>query len=271
MSERLGGVRGLRSGDGSKGPSRFLSRWRHSAGVVGTDRAGKFGGEILGKAWRGATPSGLHGRRYQRSYRRAERIWNSHDRREPTFRGSPHEHCVPPSKEHTQGFSRSCVNRRLLEFYGLFTRKGVIRRLECWGVSLHHLDASSLGSQARLLAQGRNMLAQKFSIEDEFPPVAYDRWRDAAEAMLKGASFEQKLVTHTYEGIDLQPLYTRQDALGDDAFGFPGLAPYVRGSSPLGAVAGGLGHSSGTRASQTSRFLIEPSLTICRAASLQSY
>lgn len=85
----------------------------------------------------------------------------------------------------------------------------------------------------------RNMLAQKFSIKDEFPPVDYGRWRAAAEATLKGASFDQKLVTHTYEGIDLQPLYTRRDALGDDAFGFPGLAPFVRGGTPLGAVKTG--------------------------------
>ncbi len=83
------------------------------------------------------------------------------------------------------------------------------------------------------------MLAQKFSIKDEFPPVDYERWRDAAEAMLKGAAFEQKLVTHTYEGIDLQPIYTQQDATGDDAEGFPGLAPFVRGSTPLGAVTTG--------------------------------
>src|SRR5262249_52855247 len=54
------------------------------------------------------------------------------------------------------------------------------------------------------------------------------------------ASFEQKLVTHTYEGIDVQPVYTRHDWPGeDDPAGFPGLPPFVRGTRPLGAVATG--------------------------------
>ena len=84
------------------------------------------------------------------------------------------------------------------------------------------------------------MLAPKFTIRDDFPPVSYVDWRAAAESTLNGASFEQKLVTHTYEGFDLQPIYTRSDQPGrDDASGFPGLPPFVRGSRPLGAVLTG--------------------------------
>ena len=56
------------------------------------------------------------------------------------------------------------------------------------------------------------MLAPQFNLRDDFPPVNYDEWRALAEADLEGASFEQKLVTHTYEGIDLQPVYTRETA-----------------------------------------------------------
>ena len=37
------------------------------------------------------------------------------------------------------------------------------------------------------------------------------RWRGAVEAELKGESFEKKLLTKTYEGITLRPLYTRAD------------------------------------------------------------
>ena len=55
------------------------------------------------------------------------------------------------------------------------------------------------------------MLAPKFTIADDFPPVSYEQWREMAEASLKGSSFERKLVTHTYEGIDVQPIYTRRD------------------------------------------------------------
>jgi methylmalonyl-CoA mutase len=86
----------------------------------------------------------------------------------------------------------------------------------------------------------RTMLAPEFSLEDDFPPAAYDEWRTLAVADLQGASFEQKLVTHTYEGIDIQPVYTRRDRPGDgDPNGFPGLAPFVRGAQPLGAALTG--------------------------------
>lgn len=81
------------------------------------------------------------------------------------------------------------------------------------------------------------MLDPEFSIRDDFPPVEYEAWRALAEEDLKGAPFDHKLVTHTYEGIDIHPLYTRRDQPPTpDASGFPGLPPFVRGSQPLGAV-----------------------------------
>jgi methylmalonyl-CoA mutase len=84
------------------------------------------------------------------------------------------------------------------------------------------------------------MVDQTFSIQEDFPPVPYDQWRELAEASLKGAPFEKKLVTHTYEGIDLQPLYTRAVRAGeDDATGFPGISPFVRGSTLLGSSSTG--------------------------------
>jgi methylmalonyl-CoA mutase len=84
------------------------------------------------------------------------------------------------------------------------------------------------------------MLDQEFNLGDDFPPIRYDEWRALAEADLGGASFDQKLVTHTYEGIDIQPVYTRRDWPGEtDPVGFPGLPPFVRGARPLGAVQTG--------------------------------
>lgn len=81
------------------------------------------------------------------------------------------------------------------------------------------------------------MLAPEFALGDDFPPISYDAWRSLAEADLEGASFEQKLVTHTYEGIDVQPVYTRRDWPGEsDPAGFPGLSPFTRGTRPLGAA-----------------------------------
>jgi methylmalonyl-CoA mutase len=84
------------------------------------------------------------------------------------------------------------------------------------------------------------MLAPEFTIRDDFPPVDYAEWRKLAEADLEGASFEQKLVTHIYEGIDVQPVYSRRDRAGKgDPNGLPGLPPFVRGARPLGAVPTG--------------------------------
>ncbi len=83
-------------------------------------------------------------------------------------------------------------------------------------------------------------LTDNFSIKDDFPPVDYDDWRSLVEEALQGAPFERKLVTHTYEGIDVQPLYCRRDAIdGEDPYGFPGSPPFVRGTQPLGAVIAG--------------------------------
>ena len=44
--------------------------------------------------------------------------------------------------------------------------------------------------------------------------AAYTRWKKTVETELKGAPFDKKLVTRTFEGIALQPLYTRADAAG---------------------------------------------------------
>jgi methylmalonyl-CoA mutase len=84
------------------------------------------------------------------------------------------------------------------------------------------------------------MLASEFTIRDVFPPTSYDEWRAIVEADLNGAPFEKKLVTRTYEGIDIQPLYVRKDFRGErDPNGFPGLPPFVRGSRALGSVMRG--------------------------------
>ncbi|MFW6086615.1 MAG: methylmalonyl-CoA mutase family protein [Myxococcota bacterium] len=65
-------------------------------------------------------------------------------------------------------------------------------------------------------------------ITDDFPPATKQTWREKAEKDLRGTPLE-KLVTHTIEGLDIDPLYTRDDAVAPDARGFPGMAPFVRG------------------------------------------
>jgi methylmalonyl-CoA mutase len=72
---------------------------------------------------------------------------------------------------------------------------------------------------------------------EEFPWPSYEEWRQIVEQQLKGVPFEQKLITRTYEGIDLHPLY-RQEDKGDwpHLNSLPGFAPYVRSGSALGNV-----------------------------------
>ncbi len=82
------------------------------------------------------------------------------------------------------------------------------------------------------------MLPATFSLKDDFPPASYEQWCAQVEDDLKGAAFD-KLITRSYEGIDVQPLYTRDHVGQRDDLGLPGSPPFVRSSSPLGAVATG--------------------------------
>ncbi|MGO4888525.1 methylmalonyl-CoA mutase family protein [Anaerobacillus sp. MEB173] len=68
----------------------------------------------------------------------------------------------------------------------------------------------------------------------EFPIPSYEEWRKVTEKSLKGASFEKKLLTHTYEGITLEPMYRKENIQGIPHLdSLPGSAPYVRGTKPV--------------------------------------
>ncbi len=47
------------------------------------------------------------------------------------------------------------------------------------------------------------------SLAGEFPPTSEAEWRKLVEAALKGASFEKRLVSQTYDGLRVEPLYPR--------------------------------------------------------------
>lgn len=71
----------------------------------------------------------------------------------------------------------------------------------------------------------------------EFPPVSYDDWRKLVEAELKGAPFDKKMCTATYEGLTLKPIYCRADVANlPHVNSLPGFAPFVRGASASGYV-----------------------------------
>ena len=69
----------------------------------------------------------------------------------------------------------------------------------------------------------------------EFPPVTYDAWRKLVEAELKGAPFDKKMFTATYEGIRLQPIYRPEDTANlPQVNSYPGFAPFIRGARASG-------------------------------------
>ncbi len=80
---------------------------------------------------------------------------------------------------------------------------------------------------------------ESLTLASDFPPASYDDWRKVADEALKGAPFDKKLVSRTYEGIPIQPIYTRHDwpAEGDPS-GLPGFMPFTRGGDALGNHGG---------------------------------
>ena len=72
---------------------------------------------------------------------------------------------------------------------------------------------------------------------DEFTAPTYDEWYAATVASLKGVPFD-RLLTKTYEGISLQPLYRQEDAAHlSHQNTMPGQAPFVRGATATGYLA----------------------------------
>ena len=71
---------------------------------------------------------------------------------------------------------------------------------------------------------------------DEFTPPSYEAWKEACIALLKGAPFEKKLFTKTYEGITFSPMYFHGDTEPIQPKTLPGMGDYVRGTAVNGYV-----------------------------------
>lgn len=65
----------------------------------------------------------------------------------------------------------------------------------------------------------------------DFEPASYEAWRKLVEKALKGADFDKRLVTHTADGIAIEPLYSRADTLAGTDTAVPGAAPFTRGTA----------------------------------------
>jgi len=70
-------------------------------------------------------------------------------------------------------------------------------------------------------------------LADGFPAAKLEQWRSLVDKALKGADFEKRLVRRTADGLKINPLYTRADALPDAAEALPGQAPFTRGTKPV--------------------------------------
>lgn len=87
------------------------------------------------------------------------------------------------------------------------------------------------------MSEGSTNLEKDVNLKGTFSPPTFDEWRKVVENDLKGVPFEKKLITKTYEGIDLQPLYTSASMTAQgSSTGLPGLPPFVRGSKAAGFV-----------------------------------
>ena len=81
---------------------------------------------------------------------------------------------------------------------------------------------------------------EPLALAGDFPPPTRDEWLAAVErVLLKGRdegpdafanAFQRRLVTSTYDGISIPPLFTVDDAVAVDRIGIPGSAPFVRGT-----------------------------------------
>ena len=67
-------------------------------------------------------------------------------------------------------------------------------------------------------------MTDQLPLATEFPPTSQAEWRKLVEAALKGASFEKRLVTQTYDGLRVEPLYPRAVGANPVAGRTPGSA-----------------------------------------------
>jgi len=71
----------------------------------------------------------------------------------------------------------------------------------------------------------------------DFPPAGYGDWHRLVETELKGAPFDKRMFSPTYEDITLKPIYRREDVANlPHLDSFPAFAPFVRGTSAAGYV-----------------------------------
>lgn len=75
-------------------------------------------------------------------------------------------------------------------------------------------------------------LSKELNIGNDFNSPSFEEWKKVVEKDLKGVPFDKKLITKTYEGINLNPLYTKQDIINLPQINeIPGFKNFLRGSN----------------------------------------
>ncbi len=90
------------------------------------------------------------------------------------------------------------------------------------------------------MADGRSNApsdAEILALASDFPAATDEAWLKLIDKVLAGAPFDKKLVSRTYDGLAIKPLYTKADWSAQT--GFPGGAPYTRGTSALSTSQSG--------------------------------
>jgi methylmalonyl-CoA mutase len=67
-------------------------------------------------------------------------------------------------------------------------------------------------------------MTDELTLAAEFPPTSQAEWRRLVDAALKGASFDKRLVSQTYDGLRIEPLYPRAAGVKPVAGRTPGAA-----------------------------------------------
>ena len=68
------------------------------------------------------------------------------------------------------------------------------------------------------------------TLGSDFAPATREMWLKLVEKALKGGDFEKRMVSRSADGLRIEPLYTRADAIPAADAAVPGAAPFTRGT-----------------------------------------
>lgn len=89
-----------------------------------------------------------------------------------------------------------------------------------------------MGSEVPMTAAGSSQDGSLTPLASDFERATRAEWLKLVDKAIKGADFEKRLVARTADGIRVEPIYARGDALPTLQTARPGHAPFTRGARP---------------------------------------